>query len=857
MLGAVLVLAQLAATPVAVQDAATVRAGRAALPIELDGRLTDPAWSGAQAITDFRQRGPDRGAPASERTEARVLFDEQAVYVAVWAYDRNPGEIVAPLSRRDEILGSDRIGVFIDSWFDRRTGFGFFVSPAGVKRDEYISNDNQIDVSWDATWSVATARDGEGWTAEFRIPFSQLRFRATSPVRFGFNVIRSVARRNEVSEWQSIPQDLSQLVSRFGVLELDGEVATPRRIEVLPYFTTREQFGSQSLPLGARNFGGTAGVDLRLGLGPSLTLTAAVNPDFGQLDGDPGTINLGPSELFFAERRPFFVEGSGAFQFGLAAAPTGPEALIYTRRIGRAPQLANGGGAPTETTILGAAKVTGRVGGGWNVAALTALTAEEGMHVSAGNGQAIRQVAEPAALYAAGSLGRDLRGGRTVLTAVGTLVRRDLAGAGSSELRRDAAVFAGDLLHRWGSDDRYQWRTTIAASRVAGSPEAILATQRSPVRYYQRPDNDAADLDPTRTSLSGVAATTRIERRAGDWRWYAAGLYRTPGFEANDLGFHFWSGRMSSEVQLARRADRLGSLSNAQVRLSHFYHGTNDGDQVNSGVNLQFNGTLGNGWFAYLGGWYRFGGVDVQALRGGPAVRLPANPYATFTLETNPNNRLRATFVADWWDYVDGAQRALVLSPSVTWRPSTPVELGVGLELGNEVIEPQHLRTAGSGSTAAYLVGRVRQCTGAVTLRGNFTFSPTLSLQFWAEPFIATGSYDNFRRVVNPRAALDADRYASADPARDGNLLRVDLDGDGSRELELDHPDFTTASLRSNLVLRWEYRPSSTLFLVWQHGRALEAANGRFQPMATAGDLLSAPARHQLALKVSYWWNAR
>lgn len=857
MLGVVVVLAQLAAAPTAVQDAATIRAVRASTPIDLDGQLTDPAWSAAPAITDFRQRGPDRGAPASERTEARVLFDDQAVYIAVWAYDREPAEIVAPLSRRDELRGSDRVGIHIDSWLDRRTGFGFFVSPAGVKLDEYVSNDNQFDLSWDATWSVATARTSEGWTAEFRIPFSQLRFRATSPLRFGFNVIRTVARRNEVSEWQSIPQDLAQFVSRFGVLELDGEVSTPRRIEVLPYFTTREQFGSQVLPVGGRSFGGTAGVDFRLGLGPSLTLTGAVNPDFGQLDGDPGSINLGASEQFFAERRPFFVEGSGAFQFGLAASPTGPEALIYTRRIGRAPQLASGGSAPNETTILGATKVTGRVAGGWNVAALTALTAEEGVHTSLSDGRTARGVAEPAALYAAGSVGRDLRGGRTVLTALGTMVRRDLSDAGSAQLRSDAVVLAGDLLHRWGPDDRYQWRTTVAGSRVAGTAEAILATQRSSVRYYQRPDNDAAELDPTRTSLSGTAITSRIERRAGNWRWYAAGLYRSPGFEANDLGFHFWSGRMSSEVQLARRADRLGSLSNAQVRLSHFYLATNDGDRINSGINLQLNGTLGNGWFAYVGGWYRFGGVDVQALRGGPAVILPANPYATMTIESNPNRRLRATLTANWWDYVDGSQRALVLLPSVTWRPSTPVELGIGMELGNEVMEPQHVQTVSSGADTEYLVGRVRKRTGALTLRGNFTFSPTLSLQFWGEPFIATGSYDNFRRVVNPRGARDADRYARAESDRDGDLLRVDLDGDGTRELTLDHPDFTTASLRSNLVLRWEYRPSSTLFLVWQHGRTLDGPEGTFRPMSTAGDLLSSPARHQLALKVSYWWNAR
>lgn len=857
MLGAVALLAQLASTPS--EPPMAWRAQRAVSAIELDGRLDDAAWAAAEPITAFRQRIPDRGAPGSERTELRVLHDDDMLYVGVRAHDREASAIVAPLTRRDQIDGTDRIGIFLDTWHDRRTAFAFFVTPAGVKRDEYLYNDNQGDVSWDATWSVATSRDGEGWTAEFAIPFAQLRFRATEPLRFGFNVVRSVSRRNEVMELSPLPQDLSQIVSRFGTLEGFTDVTPKRRVEVLPYFSARERFGSVPLPPGSRPFGGTAGADLRVGLGASLTLSAAINPDFGQLDGDPGSIELGPSELFFAERRPFFVEGSGAFQFGIAASPMGPEGLIYTRRIGRAPQLAGravSGAAPSETTILGAAKVTGRLGDRWNVAGLAAVTQAEFAPGLATDGSRVRRLVEPGAVYAAGSLGRDFRDGRTVLTGLATLVHRHLDDD-TVALRRDALVLGGDLLHRWGDDDGYQVRTTLAASRIAGSEAAILAAQQSPVRYVQRPDNAAATLDPEATVLAGLSATTRVEKRAGDWRWSLAGLYRSPGFEANDLGFHFWSGRWSTEGGVTRRADRLGALRNAQARMGYFHVATLDGDRINAGLNLQLNATLPNAWTVHVGGWYRFGGHDVLALRGGPAVRLPANPYLTTTINTDPTRRVRATLVADWWQYTDGSQRGLYLLPQVTWRPVDRAELGVGLRWGGEVLDPQHLRTAASDGTVRYLVGRVDQRTTAITLRANYTVSPTLSLQLWGEPFIATGSYDRFRQLAAPRAGHDGERFRVVDASRGDGTVAVDLDGDGTRELELPDPDFTTASLRSNLVLRWEYRPSSAIFLVWQHDRAWQGDDGTMQPGRIVGDLLTAPARHQLALKVSYWWNAR
>lgn len=844
----------------------TVRAVPAPTLPQLDGRLDDPAWAAASPISRFMQRTPDWNQPGSERTEARVVYGPDALYIGVHAWDREPQNILAPLSRRDDPIPSDRIGIYIDSWHDRRTAFAFVVNPAGVKFDQYVYDDATFDPSWDATWDVAVSRDSSGWSAEFRIPFSQLRFGSTGEPRFGFNVMRTVARRNEVQQWHVAPQDLSQFVSQFGELTGLAAIAPPRRLEVVPYLLGRGTLDGSARGNALRtttDATGTAGADIRVGLGAAMTVAAAINPDFGQIDGDPSEVNLGPTELFNAERRPFFSESSDALRLSLTGS-RGSESLLYSRRIGRTPQMsANPRGgwvdAPRETTILGAAKLVGKLAGGWSLGALAAVTDEERAAVATPEGGRYSDLTEPRTLYSAGRLTRDLRGGRTVIGATSTFVHRSLDSVAASLLRSDALTGGLDVAHRWGRGDGYQLRVGLTGSVVTGSKAAITATQRAAVHYFQRPDNDAATLDSTRTTLSGANATLALEKRTGDWRFSVMSTYRTPGFEANDLGIHFTAGRTNTDLSLGKRWTRPAFAQNAELRLNAFDARTVDGDRINAAVALVGRMVLRNNWSVMGEYWHRRGGVDPLALRGGPALAFSGNGYAWGQVETDLSRPLRLGLTADWWKYWEGNRHALWLTPSATWRPNPRSEIGVGLRMRSQVEDRQYVGVASLGGATRYLVGEATQRTAGLTLRSSLIFSPVLSLQLWAEPFTTSGAYRNLKLVADPHAARERDRFVPVDHkiTQTGGRLRGDLDDDGSNDLDLAAPDATSTSLRSNLVLRWEFRPSSALFVVWQQERSQSRGDGRFSARDAFSDLGEAPARNLLAVKFSWWWTPR
>ena len=508
----------------------------------VDGKLDDPVWAGATPTRSFRQRDPEEGAEGTEPTEVRVLYDDEALFVGVRAFDSRPDRITAPLARRDETPPSDWIGILIDSYFDRRTAFEFVVNPAGVKQDTYHYNDGELDPTWDAIWQVGVTRDGEGWTAEFRIPWSQLRFGGSQGRRFGFNIWRKINRTGELQHWKLMPKNQPGDASRYGELTGFSELNPRRKLEVTPYSVLGRSF-SPAEPGNpfktGRSSRATLGADLRYGLTSNLTLSAAINPDFGQVEADPAVVNLSAQETFYPEKRPFFTEGSDAFRFRITASPWSNEQFFYTRRIGRAPQLSpddRGGYASSvgETTILGAAKIQGKTPSGWTLGALAALTTEETASVIDAQGARFRDVIEPRTGYGVGRLARDFRNGRTVIGAFGTVVHRDLPETVTS-LRSDAIAAGVDLSHRF-ADDRLLARATVLGSRVSGSTAAITGTARSSVHYFQRPDQRYATLDPAATSLSGFGGFVEVKKDAGSWLYGAQVSTRSPGSSSTTPG---------------------------------------------------------------------------------------------------------------------------------------------------------------------------------------------------------------------------------------------------------------------------------------------------------------------------------
>ncbi|HET7274813.1 MAG TPA: DUF5916 domain-containing protein, partial [Longimicrobiaceae bacterium] len=486
--------------------------------IQIDGLLDEAAWSTAPVVDEFTQVDPVEGAPASQLTEARILYDDQALYVGLRLHDT--GQVTGRLGRRDMDLGdSDWVGVMIDSYHDHRTAFGFDVNPAGVRRDE-VKVITQDDNSWDPVWEVATTVDDGGWTAEYRIPFSQLRFGSADVQTWGLQLERVIGRNREYAVSSFTPKSEQGGVPRYGhLVGLEG-IEPGKRLEVLPYTVVRGEYVDPGLnPFRTdEEYAVSAGVDVLYRVTSDFTLNATLNPDFGQVEVDPAVVNLGVYETFFAEKRPFFVEGSEIFEFGSG----GGGSLYYTRRIGRAPQL----GAPTSaadipiaTTILGAAKLSGKTPSGWSIGVMEAVTArEEARFIDAGGVEDLA-VVEPLTNYFVGRARRESNGGRTAFGGLFTAVNRNLDSSPVESRLRSAAYTGGvDFRHEF-SDRTWAIRGSLAGSTVLGEPSAILAVQRASNHYFQRPDADHLDVDADATSLSGLSGQVSIEKQAGEhWR---------------------------------------------------------------------------------------------------------------------------------------------------------------------------------------------------------------------------------------------------------------------------------------------------------------------------------------------------
>jgi len=506
---------------------------RADRPVVIDGKDDDPVWRLAPAITEFREFQPKEDGDPRFATEAKVAYDSRNFYVFVRAFDPHPDSILKLLARRDVRAATDQIKIIIDSYHDRRTGFEFAVNPAGVKRDYAIYNDGQTeDDAWDAVWDVATTVDSLGWTAEFRIPLSQLRYAPAATNTFGFGVWRDIQRYTERVSWPVYRASRPGFPSQMGEVQGLVGLSSPRRLEVTPYGVTKNvtvaDGGAFDHP---QRFAG--GADIKYGVTSNLTLDATVNPDFGQVEADPAVLNLTAFETFFQERRPFFVAGTGVFRFDVNCSQVNcnSEGLFYSRRVGRAPHLTDLYGdasSPTGTTIMGAGKLTGRLAGGLNLGVLEGVTARE-------TGPQDRTI-EPLTNYAVVRAFQDLRHGESGVGVIATVVDRNLDVWTDPYLRQSAYAGAVDFRHRFPGG-RYQLSGSLDLSRVAGTRQAIAATQQSSVHNYQRPDGSQT-FDSTRTTLMGDAEELLFGKVGGGiTRFETSYLRRSPGFEVNDLGF--------------------------------------------------------------------------------------------------------------------------------------------------------------------------------------------------------------------------------------------------------------------------------------------------------------------------------
>ena len=823
---------------------------RAEVAPAIDGSEADAVWSTAGATSEFLEFSPAEGKAPRYRTEFKVAYDDRNFYVFVRAFDPHPDSIMSALTRRDTRGTSDQLKIMIDSYHDRRSGFEFAVNPVGVKRDYAMYNDRDEDPAWDGVWDVGTRIDSVGWTAEFRIPFSQLRYSSKPEHTFGFAVWRDIERYAERTSWPLYRRGQSGLVSQFGEVTGIRDIAPFRRLEIVPFAVAKNESEPERVvvdgpPLPsaptrwdrAQEFSG--GVDLKYGITPNITVDATVNPDFGQVEADPAVVNLSAFEQFFSERRPFFLEGAGLYSFSQNSTPVNrsSENLFYSRRIGRAPQLLGAYGdawSSTITPILGAAKITGRLPGGLNLGILDAVTGRERGSDS--------RTTEPQTNYALVRAQQELRQGATSVGLMATGVNRNLDEWSEDFLRSDAYVLGGDFRHRWGAS-QYEVNAKLMGSVVRGSAEAIRRTQMASAHYYQRPDDDLT-VDPTRTSLSGDAQELSLSKMGGRTvRWLTSYERQSPGYEPNDLGFlrranrQMWKNWMGLNFQEPTSVYRSMSYS-----FNYQSYWTADGLRTDHWINSNGGITLANNQFVNysvsMGGLP--GSFCDECARGGPAVRM--SPNYELNLYWTADARKPIVPYASWGgsrgDEGRSSRTGFEVGTELRLRPNLQMSLSADASRNGDDIAWFNNFVDGGGATH-YTFAQLDQHTRSASVRLNYTATPTLSFQLFAQPFVTRGRYTDVRELsATPRAEEYDARYAAyAPPAGSGR-------------------DFNIKDLRSNSVVRWEFRPGSTLFAVWTHNRSgFESTFPDRDWRREYRDVFALRPDNTFLIKLAYWIN--
>ena len=845
------------------------KAVRRTSSISIDGKLDEAAWPAAPQHSGFTQRFPQDGAKATLDTRFAVLYDDNAIYVGVWASDPDPSKIRRLLTRRDMDINADAVAVGIDSYHDRRTAYVFQLNAAGVQRDMLLFDDTNADDTWDAVWTGDVAVSATGWTAEFRIPLSQLRFSNHDAHTWGFQVVRLVARTKEESSWSPWPRTSGETVSKFGVVSGIDRVKPGRRLELLPYATG----GFEAMPVDESdplndsfNGRGNAGLDVKYGIGSAFTLSAAINPDFGQVEADPSRVNLSANELFFAEKRTFFLEGVDLFRFPLGNSDGSVEGAFYSRRIGAAPSVEPEGYAyismPRETTIYGAAKLTGKTRGGWSIGILEAVTAEETATIVDAAGSRAAPVVAPLTNYAVARVKRDFREGRTSIGVATTSVHRKLGDTGLDDILHDQAYTAGGLVsHRW-DDNAWQLEARVVGSYVHGSEAAIERTQKLQHHLYQRPDAPHVELDPTRTSLAGLGATWKVGRYGNtkNWRYMFAGDLRSPGLELNDAGFQTMGDRAIPFLWGQYHDEKPGDhVLNWQASADYFVvydQISTDARIAAHGLEFNANAQLENYWQLGGGGNLMRDIWSPGALRGGPGMhadnRLMA--FAWINSDTRKSVWLSVNTYGSRTPSSDSIDGGIDLGVNIQARSNIDIFVGPSFSANSQSLQYVDETQDTMGQTH-YVMARIRQRVAAMTMRVNWTFSPKLSLQAYAQPFIAAGRYSDFKDITNPAAERFRDRF----DLLDGPNLMLSDDGDTYTAMNdggtfrFGRPDFDFRQLRSTIVMRWEYRPGSNVYAIWSHGRTSAIDDGRFRLGRDLEGLFDARGENIVMVKANYW----
>ncbi len=804
----------------------------------IDGVIDDKAWDVVEWTTDYVEFEPDVGTAPSQQTKMKIMYDDKNLYVAFRCYESDLSKIEKRLGRRDDFPG-DWVEINIDSYNDDRSGFSFTASASGVKGDEFISNNGNFDSSWNPIWYLGTAEDAEGWTAEMRIPLSQLRFGNAEEQIWGIQSTRRYFANEERSLWQPVAANPPGWVSEFGELRGLIGLKPQKQLEIQPYVlgqldTFEAEPGNPFRDGTSTKL--TGGLDAKIGITNDLTLDLTINPDFGQVDADPGAIALDGFEIFFQERRPFFVENKNVFDFRVGG---GADNLFFSRRIGRTPQgfsTADGSKGefedfPTNTTILGAAKFSGKTKDGWSIGVLESITANEFAEIELDERQDVldglseigekrEELVEPLSNYFVGRVQKDFNDRNSFIGGIITATHRDMDER-VSFLHTQAYSGGIDFQHNW-KDRKYYVEGSALFSNVRGSTEAITRTQRSLTHLFQRVDAGHVEVDENRNELTGTGGRFEIGRGSGDWRYNIGGNWRSPELELNDIGFLRQADDIRQYANLRRFWNKPSSwFRRANLGINQFSSYDFDGNYNRIQYELQGFVNWKNNWWSEAGIGHKPRIFSNTVLRGGPRWRWGDENFVFLFSGTDNRKKfsMHAGYVFSEAQQNNFSFRRYVLR--FFYQPINSLSLSLINEFEQNPNKTQYVTESDFNGTPRYILGGIDNESLSMTLRVNYNINPNLTIQYYGQPFFFKARYNNFNYVNNPVARDLNERvttYSNSQISFADGTYSVDENSDGTTDYSFGNPDFNFVQFRSNLVLRWEYIPGSELFFVWSQG---------------------------------------
>ncbi len=817
----------------------------------IDGKLDDLCWQGLGWSGAFIQQTPSQGQSPSEPTDIKIVYDENYLYAAFKCYNHGPGKIRPILGPRDELIG-DAVGIALDTYHDKQTAFEFMANASGQKSDLVHLGAYNFDYNWDAVWSAKTQVYDSLWTAEIRIPFSQLRFAQKPEQIWGMHVWRWLDRNKEESHWKLIPIDAPAMVYLFGELRGIEGIKPKVNYEFLPYLSMKLS------PEGTNGdkFKYGAGLSGKIGVSSDFTVDYTINPDFGQVEADPSVLNLTSYEVFYDEKRPFFLEGNSIFDYTV-----GSDLLFYSRRIGHAPSYTptlNEGetvSLPDNTAIISAIKLTGKTPKGLSVGVIQSFTAKENAQIRSTLGSR-EEVVEPFSNYAIGRIKQDFNHGNSTLGALITATNRDINDSNLNFLSTSAYSGGVDFQHNW-KGRKYFIDVKSLFSQINGNEQAIRNLQLSSVHYFQRTDADYLNFDDSRTSLGGNGGAIRGGKRSGRFRANANFSWRSPGLELNDLGYLYQADILSEMLNLTYKVDKPWRyIRSYYIDFEQERDWNYGGDITLDRFKLHGYAQFKNLWSVHLNLKHYSNILDTRELRGGPALYKDGYADAELFIQSSPVKDLMIAAGPRFKWFRDNISQTDYFTFHVRWQVNNRLSITSRTIFDNSTDHHQYVKAQIINSKTNYLVGTIDRKTLQTTLRIEYFITPELSIQYYGNPYASIGKYRNFRFVADGRSHQLNQRYTNLNVlGLTDKYYSVDSNGDESVDFRFRDPDFNYQEFHSNFVARWEFKPGSALYLVWTHTRSDYQYEHENSIGKSFGDIWNAPANNIFMLKFSYWFS--